>query len=110
MHSIDTGCGAGMIRGVGWLLYKITKGRVWKLFKKMLIDSGYQELVDGDFVIEDGKYFTAASPTITQSGGELWTYGSSTPTITQSGGVLRTCGSSTPTITQSGGTRGPATD
>jgi hypothetical protein len=61
-------------------------------------------LSDGSFDIRSGVWLVPeGSPTITQSGGMVYTFGSSTPTITQSGGVVYTFDSSTPKITQSGG-------
>ena len=71
--------------------------------RQELLDMGFREIDEDEFVIERGKYFTMKSPSITQSGGYLRTCDSSAPTITQSGGYLLTYDSSTPSIMQSDG-------
>jgi hypothetical protein len=54
--------------------------------------------------IEGGTYIViGGSPTITMSGDDVKTCGSSTPNITMSGGDVETCDSSTPNITMTGG-------
>ena len=69
-----------------------------KWWKSRVIPDGASVTVESGFWI-----VLAGSPTITQSGGEVYTYDSSSPTITQSGGEVYTYDSSSPTITQSGG-------
>ena len=58
---------------------------------------------DGDEITSGWAIILRGRPRITQSGGELRTYGHSQPRITQSGGDLYTYGHSQPRITQSGG-------